>query len=152
MKFYVTTESVAKLKKSFLNLKLFYVICVPDILENLGYTYSTIDSYGIFIISNKINDAIKTYSKSKRIRGIIYSNPTLNMEIINNLYDELEGNEYISNIVLFDNYDVPKLRPLYEYFDEILFFPSIRKIRICEVSQIPGKEEYEEEIKLEDED
>lgn len=132
MKFYLTTEGVSKLKRSFLNLKLFHVIDVPEILESFGYTYSTIDQYSSFIVSRKINNMIKTYSRSKRIRGIIYSNPILNEELIPNLFNTLDDNKYISEVVLMDNADVPKLRHLYEYFDEIIYFPSVRKIRLVE--------------------
>ena len=136
MKFYVTIEGISKLKRSFLNLKLFYVINVPEILESFGYTYSTIDDYSSFIVSKKINNLIKTYSRSKRIRGIIYSNPSLNENLIPNLFNTLENNDYINEVVLMDNADVPKLRYLYEYFDEVIFFPAVRKIRIIEAKPI----------------
>jgi len=136
MKFYVTTECTKKLKRSFLNLKLFSIIHVPSILEQYGYTYDTIDEYGSFIISNKINSLIKFYSKSKRIRGIIYSNPTLNKELIPNLFESLEYLESITEIVLMDDYHLPKLKHLYLYFDEIIFFPSIKKVRLIEAKNI----------------
>jgi len=140
VKFYITIEGVSKLKKSFLNLKLFSIICVPEILESFGYTYSTVDEYGAFIVSKKINNMIKTYSRSKRIRGIIYSNPTLNLDLIPNLFTELEKNDYINEVVLFDNYDVPKLKHMYDCFDEILFFPGLKKIRLIESVRFPGYE------------
>lgn len=132
MKFYVTIEGLPKLKKSFLNLKLFSIIYVPEILEQHGYTYSTIDEYGSFIINNQINDLIRTYAKSKRIRGIIYSNPNINENIISNVFEVLINIETISEIVLLDDYNVPKLQPLYSNFDEIVFFSSIKKIRLIE--------------------
>ena len=136
MKFYVTVEGVPKLKRSFLNLKLFSIISVPDILLQFGYTYSTIDEYGSFIVSKKINNLIKTHVKSKRIRGIIYSNPNMNEELLPNIFNIVEEIEGISYIVLMDEYNVPKLNHLYSYFDEIIFFPSIKKIRLIECSPI----------------
>ena len=108
MKFYVTVEGMQRLKKSFLNLKLFSIIYIPDILEQYGYTYSTIDDYGSFIISNNINDLIRTYSKSKRIRGIFYSNPNLTIELLPNLFEILVTIDNIREIVLMDDYNVPK--------------------------------------------
>ena len=128
MKFYVTIEGTPRLKKSFLNLKLFSIIYIPEILEKYGYTYSTIDEYGSFIISTYIDDLIRTYAKSKRIRGIIYSNPSLTEEILPNLFDTLENIETISEVVLLDDYNVPKLTYIYSYFDEIVFFPLVKKI------------------------
>lgn len=132
MKFYVTIEGVPRLKKSFLNLKLFSIIHVPEILEQYGYTYSTIDEYGSFIISTQIIDLIKTYAKSKRIRGIIYSNPDINEDILPNLFEAIAEISQISDAVLLDDYNVPKLQHLYSNFDEIIFFPSIKKIRLIE--------------------
>jgi hypothetical protein len=138
MKFYLTVENITKLKRSFLNLKLFSIIDIPSILEEYGYTYETIDDYSSFIISNHISNLIKCYAKSKRIRGIIYSNALISPEIIPNLFDMLAKNENITEVVLLDDYNVPKLKYLYPYFDEVIFFPSIRKIRLIECKQLPN--------------
>ena len=139
MKFYVTVEGINKLKRSFLNLKLFSIINVTQILEDLGYTYDTIDEYGAFIVNKKIIKLITNYVKSKRIRGIIYCNPHISEGIIDNLYDILENNEKISEVVLLDDYNIPKLQHLYPYFNEVIFFPSIKKIRIIEAKSIKDK-------------
>lgn len=140
MKFYVTVEGTPRLKKSFLNLKLFSIIYIPEILEKYGYTYSTIDDYGSFIISTYIDDLIQTYAKSKRIRGIIYSNPLISEEILPNLFNTLENKESVTEIVLLDDYNVPKLTHLYSYFDEIVFFPLVKKIRLIECQKINNLE------------
>jgi len=136
MKFYLTTENITKLKRSFLNLKLFSIIYVPEILEQYGYTYSTIDEYGSFIVSSNIEAMIRLQSKSKRIRGIIYSNPSITEEILPNLFEMLNKNKLISEIVLLDDSNIPKLKYLYPYFNEIVFFPSIKKIRLIEAKSI----------------
>ena len=143
MKFYVTIEGTQRLKKSFLNLKLFSIIYIPEILEQYGYTYSTIDEYGSFIISNQITELIKTYAKSKRIRGIIYSNPDVNEDILPNIFDTLADISTISEVVLFDDYNVPKLQHLYPNFDEIVFFPSIKKVRLIECQKISNLQDFE---------
>jgi len=143
MKFYVTIENIQQLKKSFLNLKLFYIIYVPDILEEYGYTYSTIDEYGSFIISNKINELIKSYSKSKRMRGIVYSNSNISEDLILNLYDVLSKIDTISEVVLMDDYNVPKLEHLYHLFDEIIFFPTIKRVRLIECQKITYMKDIE---------
>jgi len=142
MKFYVTSEGVQKLKRSFLNLKLFSIIYIPEILEQYGYTYSTIDDYGSFIISNHITCLIKMYAKSKRIRGIIYSNPEINEEMLPNLFNVISNIDNINEIVLLDDYNVPKLTYLYPNFDEIIFFPSIKKVRLIEAVNISKLSNY----------
>ena len=136
MKFYITVESVQKLKKSFLNLKLYSVINVPEILSDLGYTYSMIDDYSAFIVNQRIMGLINNYVKSKRIRGVIYSNPNLSGTIISNLFEELEYCEKISDIVILDDYNIPRLKHFYPYFREVIFFPTIKKIRLIEVKPI----------------
>jgi hypothetical protein len=143
MKFYITIEGIEKLKKSFLNLKLLSIIYIPEILEQHGYTYSTINEYGSFIISNEINDLIRTYAKSKRTRGIIYSNPQLTENILPNIFDIVEDINTISEIVLFDDYNVPKLSHLYRNFNEIIFFPSIKKVRLIECQKISNLQKIE---------
>ena len=116
MKFYITVEGTLRLKRSFLNLKLFQIINIPDILEQHGYTVDNIDEYGSFIVTKKLLALIKNYSKSKRIRGIIYSNPNVNNEIINNLFDIVSQFEKIEDVVLLDDYYVPKLKHFYPQF------------------------------------
>jgi len=139
MKFYITVEGIQKLKRSFLNLKLFSIINIPDILKEHGYDSETIDEYGAFIIVQKIKSLIKNYTKSKRIRGIIYCNPNLNDNVIENLMDILSDNEKINDVVLLDDYNIPKVRHLYPIFPEVIFFPSVKKIRLIECKQIKEK-------------
>jgi hypothetical protein len=136
MKFYITVEGVPKLKRSFLNLKLYSIINVSEILYEHGYKYESIDEYGIFIVNEKIIKLISNYVKSKRIRGIIYSNEYLSIGAIENLFDTLEPIEKIQDIVLLDDYNVPKLKEHYKYFNEIIFFPSVKKIRLIECKPI----------------
>jgi len=142
MKFYITIENISKLKRSFLNLKLFSIIYIPEILEEYGYEQPSIDDYGSFIISKHIDDLIKTYAKSKRIRGIFYSNPLINENILLNLFETVLIIDTINEIVLLDDYNVPKLAHLYSIFDEIIFFPSIKKIRLIEAKSIEELSKY----------
>jgi len=139
MKFYVTVEGVSKLKRSFLNLKLFSIINVQEILENYGYTYTTIDEYGAFIVNDAIMSLVKNYSKSKRIRGIIYSNSHINELVITNLKEKIDENKRITEFVLIDEFNLPRLQTLYHLFNEIIFFPSIKKVRLIECKSIRDK-------------
>lgn len=144
MKFYITIEGTPRLKRSFLNLKLFQIINIPDILEQHGYTSETIDEYGSFIITTKLLSLIKNYSKSKRIRGIIYSNPGLNDEIIENLMGIVSEFEKIETTVLLDDYYVPRLNHFYGLFSEIIYFPSVKKVRLIECQPIKNKVDWKD--------
>ena len=136
MKFYITIEGIPKLKRSFLNLKLYSIISVSEILADHKYSYDTIDEYGAFIISEKIMELINNYVKSKRIRGIIYSNEFLNKDTVENLFDTLEQQQSIRDLVLLDDYNVPRLQEYYNYFNEIIYFPSVKKVRLIECKPI----------------
>jgi len=98
MKFYITAENTFKLKKAFLNLKLYSIISVTDILNEYGYTYDGLHDYGAFIVNQKIVSLINTYIKSKRIRGIIYSNEHLSKCVIDNIFDMLDPVKRIQDI------------------------------------------------------
>lgn len=153
MKFYITVEGTARLKRSFLNLKLYSVINMVELLEQHGYTFDNIDEYGAFIVTTKFKSLIKNYSKSKRIRGIIYCNPYLNEEIIENLSNllgetDVNGDrkyEKITEMVLLDDYYVPKLKHFYGMFPEIIFFPSVKKIRLIECKPVTDHVEWKDE-------
>jgi hypothetical protein len=147
MKFYVTIENIQRLKKSFINLKLYSIIYIPEILEQYGYTYSTIDDYGSFIISNQINELIKTYAKSKRIRGIFYSNPDITEDILPNIFETVADIDSISEIVLLDDSNVPKLTHLWREFDEVMFFPSVKKVRLIECQKLSNLQNIEWKVK-----
>ena len=114
MKVYITIEGNTRLKRSFLNLKVFSIININDILHESGYNlYSSIDDYAAFIINSKIQSMFKTFAKSKRIRGIIYTNPNLTEESILSLFQFFDDVEEINEVVLLDDYNVPKLKHLY---------------------------------------
>lgn len=132
MKIYITVENRQRLKRSFLNLKMYSIISVEQILDEYGYSYDTLDEFNTFIVNSKLLDMFNSQIKSKRNRGVIYSNPHLNEEILNNLIEKLNEYEKVSEIVLLDDTNLPKLKHLYGYFDEIIFFPSVKKVRLIE--------------------
>ena len=69
--------------------------------------------------------------------GIIYINSNLNCDILSSLrksFDRVE-NSQIESLVILDDYDIPKLKNYYKLADEIIFFPSMKKIKIIECVQ-----------------
>ena len=48
--------------------------------------------------------------------------------------------ESISEVVLLDDYNVPRLTHLYSHFDEIVFFPLVKKIRLIECQKLNNLE------------
>lgn len=132
MRIYITVENRQRLKRSFLNLKMYSIISVEQILNEYGYTYDTLDEYNTFIVNSKLYDLFTSQIKSKRNRGVIYSNPYLDKCNLCELIETLNKFEKVTEVVLLDDTNLPKLKHIYDYFDEIIFFPSVKKIRLME--------------------
>ena len=70
--------------------------------------------------------------------GIIYINSELNCDVISSLRKSFDGvaNSQIESLVILDDYDIPKLKNYYKLVDEVVFFPSMKKMKIIEC--VPG--------------
>ena len=85
------------------------------------------------IINKKINKLISSFVKSKNYKNIIYINPYLNNYnfelIINNFKNKFKC---ISEFIILDNYNIPKCKNFYPLVDEVIFFPSYKRIKLIE--------------------
>lgn len=137
MKFYVTVESYKKLKNVFTNLNTFYIIDIDSLIGESGLDPNNPSHR--YIINSEIERLISLGAKSKRYTGIIYINSKLNCDIIlgiKNSLDEITKSQ-IEDLTLLDDYDTPKLKDYYSLFDEIIFFPTFKKIKIIECRPLP---------------
>lgn len=136
MKLYMTIEPITTLKHVFTNLSAFEIIDVDRIINDIGLDITK--ERNAFIISNEISELIKSYAKSKRIQGIIYINKNLNPNVINTLKDITTSYEksLIDEVILMDNYDIPRVEHLYSNVDEILYFTTFKKVKIIECKNI----------------
>ena len=57
-----------------------------------------------------------------------------------NLSHMLKLNYGVAAIVIIDDYDIPKLKDYYALFDEVVFFPALKRTRIVECTPIPTKQ------------
>ena len=133
MKIYFTIENIDKLKQCFINLKMYNIIDINNILNDCGYDYNELNEIRTFIINQKIDKQISNFIKSKNYKNIIYINPYINENnfyiITNNLKSKYN---IIKEFVLLDNYNIPKCTNLYSIVDEVVFFPSYKKIKLIE--------------------
>lgn len=139
MKVYVTVENQNKLKMTFTNYNAFFVIDVNDIVNSFNLNMEM--GYSQFLINNHIINLLTKNSKSKKYQGIIYINENLSVENIINLSNYLNRNnknERSDDLILLDDYDIPKLKSYYKYFNEILYFPTFKKVKIlqCHIIKI----------------
>jgi hypothetical protein len=145
MNLYVTTESDRKLRNVFSNLSGFYIINVDAILSESSLD-PTKRSH-CFLINSEISRLISIGAKSKRYSGIIYINSALDKEIVESLKKSVEelNNSQIDEIVLLDDYDIPKLKKLYKLFEEVTFFSTLKKTKIIQCTPLTKTQKSEKD-------
>lgn len=134
MKFYATIEPCRKLKNVFSNLSSFYIIDVDQILEESKLDIT--NKAHVYLINTELERLIVNGAKSKRYNGLIYINSNINESVIDGIKDLINSleNSNVDSFVLLDDVDVPKLNMYYVMFDEVVFFPSMKRTRIIECS------------------
>jgi hypothetical protein len=56
----------------------------------------------------------------------------LNDNIFNNLIELSEKIKGITDLILMDDYDTPKLQKYYHYVEEIMYFSTFKRVKILE--------------------
>jgi hypothetical protein len=132
MKFYSTIEPCRKLKNLFSNLSSFYIIDVDTILKESGLNPEK--STHKYLINVELERLIVAGAKSKRYLGMIYINSKLNCDTIVAIKQSIDAitNSVVDSFVILDDYDTPKLTDYYSLFDEVVFFPALRKTKLIE--------------------
>lgn len=132
MKFYMTKESVDDIKNSFFPIKSLHVINPTEILNE----FEIIKDKKLFdfFVNEEIKNKILYAINKKRGSTIIYVNKNLDDIIIKNIKTILSNNDIIEYVFIDKKED--KTVELYSYFDEIVFFPKHKKMRIIECESI----------------
>ena len=132
MKIYATVEPIRKLKNLFSNLSSFYIIDVDSILAESGLDPDKMTHK--FLINVELERLIVSGAKSKRYAGMIYINSRLNCDVILAIQNSINviTNSAIDSFVVLDDFDIPKLGDYYSLFDEVVFFPSLKKTKLIE--------------------
>lgn len=132
---YITFDDRNKIKKSFLNLRKYLIISVKEVVEKLGFADKPIDDCVSFIINQEILKMIKDGSNGRNLLGIVYSNEDLDNEIIREIIYYADELKNISKVVLLTDHN--EHEDYYELFDEIMFYPSLKKVHIIECKSFP---------------
>lgn len=135
MKLYVTLEEYEKVKTSFLNLRSFSIINVQEIMDNFGYNPETLNEYAQFIVNDEIRNIIKYSITRKKHFNIIYVNTELTVDTIENLKDFVKESDKIDKFIFIDDSEQSH-KDLYPLFDEIIFFPMYKRMRIIQCKSI----------------
>lgn len=146
MNLYVSTELEGKLKNVFSNLSGFYIINVDSLmaLSKLDFTKKA----HCFLMNSEIERLISIGAKSKRYSGIIYINSMMDKDTVLSLKRSVENiqNSYLDDIVLLDDYDLPKLKKFYKLFNEVIFFSSLKKTKIIQCTPLKKQDNSDDNI------
>ena len=128
MNLYVTYGDKEKLKKAFLNLRKQLIIDSLDIIASLGYTQDSLTEYSYFIVNEKIKKIIQVTSNGNKMQSIIYSNPSMDHEVIRGLINFAQQETLLDKVIFLT--EKGQHQDLYELFEEVVFFPSAKKVHI----------------------
>jgi len=132
---YITFDEKNKIKKCFLNLRKYLIINSDEVIEKLGFSDKEIDECLSFIINEEILRMIKEGSSGRKLLGIVYSNPIMNDEIIREMIHFSENVKNIEKAVFL--VEKGEKEEFYELFEEIMFYPTVKKVHIIDCKTYP---------------
>ena len=131
MRFYFTRESIESIKASFFPIKHLHIIDSNKIKEN--FSDITNEEQFNFFVNDEIKTKLLYAANRKKHSTVIYINSELTEEAITNvkeLLEEKSNEEFQWTYIFIDKED--RGSPEYSLFDEIIFFPKHKKMRIVE--------------------
>jgi hypothetical protein len=136
MNLYITFEDRSKIKKCFLNLRKYLIINVDEVKESLGYEEEEeLDHCKSFILNQEIMQVIRSGSSGRKLLAIVYSNPEMNDETIRELIKSSIDIKNIDNVVFLT--EKGTYEEYFELFDEVMFFPTLKKVHLIECESYP---------------
>ena len=135
MNLYITVEDRAKIKKAFLNLRKQLILEVRELIEQTGYDPEKMDKYSSFIISQKIKKTIQTAANGNKVQSIIYVNPDYDTESVRELIHFAQEETAVEKVIFLT--EKGRNEEMYELFEEISFYPSVKKVHIIHLEPVP---------------
>ena len=105
---------------------------------------NTKNKANVYYINGRIIEDIISTSKLKKYQGIIYINKNLNSQLVQHVYKLVKRIPKIDTVVILDDDTFPKLKDLYKIVDEVLFFPSVKRVKILECKTLVPFQHHEE--------
>lgn len=128
MNLYITYDDKEKLKRAFLNLRKQLIIDVVDVVKSLKYDPDNLTDYSYFIVNEKIKKQIQTTASNNRMQSIIYTNAKMSDEVIRTLINFAQLHTNIEKVIFLT--DKGKHEEYFELFEEVIFYPSTKKVHI----------------------
>jgi len=138
MRFYITKESEKNIKNTFTNIKGYFFIDIDELKKK----FENIDNENCFefLLNESIKEKINQILQKKKLTNIIYLNKNLNLDVVKNIKENFEESPKIEKFVFIDRKEENEY--LYPLFDEIVFIPEQRKIKILECEKIKNPMYY----------
>ena len=127
MNFYISFKPIDELRKYVFNVKKQFTIDIVNIFREYKYNIEENNKFKEILINKKIENLID-YCVSRKIDNIIYSNPHLREESLYNLINYIHSKSPQYQFIFLTEYQ--KNKEFYKYFDKILFYLEIKKMRI----------------------
>ena len=127
---------MSKITKCFLNLRKYLIINSHDIINDLGFEGLEIDDCTSFIINEQICKMIKTGSSGRKLLSIVYSNYAFTDESVRALIHYAADIKNIDKVILLT--ERGEHEEFYELFEEVMFFPTLKKVHIIECQSYPA--------------
>jgi hypothetical protein len=134
MNLYVTYGDKEKLRKAFLNLRKQLIIDSFEVVKSLGYEPEDLTEYSYFIVNQKIKKQIQSAASGNRMQSIIYINPDMDHEVVRGLINFAELETCVEKVVFLT--DRGQNEDLYELFQEIIYYPTAKKVHIIKCEPI----------------
>lgn len=130
MNLYIAFSEKSKIKKCFLNLRKYLIISTQDVIESAGYQNKVLDDCSTFLVNEEIKKMIKEGSTRRKLLSIVYTNPNINDQAVREMIHFATALSTISKVILL--VEKGEKEEYYELFDEILFYPTMKKVHIIE--------------------
>lgn len=132
---YITFSGKDEIKRCFLNLRKYLIISADDVINEIGYAEKELDDCVRFLVNEEIKKIIKRGSVRRKLLALIYSNPSMNDEIIRELIHYANSLPSIRRVIFL--VEKGEKESYYELFGEVLFFPAVKKVHIVECTPVP---------------
>ena len=132
MRFYITKESTESIKASFFPIKSLYIIDSKEVAKQFASVQNR--EYFEFLVNEEIKTKILYAVERKKNSTIIFINENLTEEIVDNIKSILAVKGKVKTYIFIDKENIPT--DMYSHFDEIIFFPKHKRVRIVECEPI----------------
>lgn len=118
-----------------MNLRKYLIIAADEVIQSVGYADLELDECSQFLVNEEIKKLIRDGSVRRKLLSVVYTNPDMNDEAVRELIHYATGVPSISNVIFL--VEKGEREEYYELFQEVIFFPTTKKVHIVECIPIP---------------